>query len=261
MILCPMHLSGCQTRPHHWSLHLSLQHHATLDKPQPHLCTHFAAVRVAPACPKPLLFMSLCTPRSSWAINPLGWQVLQSKGHWGTTGATRAAAELCPALGCGQCQTWMCQTWHDGDKSLNRTCHLVALGQCCWPASHEDLHGDLWVALHHGTACSPLQHSPALPLSPQDTHPAVGLTIRSQLLFWGQSRSGFELAGKLQATAKILLQPRLSLKTSNCVNSLEMEAQREESLLAGKAPGKFPSLDSGKPELHRRAGCWGKCTA
>lgn len=49
-------------------------------------------------------------------------------------GTTQAAAGLYLAPGHSLCQTWMCRTPHDADRSLNRSCHLVALGQCCYPA-------------------------------------------------------------------------------------------------------------------------------
>lgn len=64
---------ACQTRSCRWSLRLCcLQCRAMLHKPKPHLCTHFVAARVALAGTKSLLCMSLHTPRSSRAINPMG---------------------------------------------------------------------------------------------------------------------------------------------------------------------------------------------
>lgn len=51
------------------------------------------------------------------------------------------------------------------------------------------------------------------------------------MLFWGQRGHGFELAGQLQATAKALLQPQLSLVTSNYTSCVEGKAWREWALL------------------------------
>lgn len=77
LLLHLKHLSGCQTQSCRQSLRLCcLQHHATLHKLRLHLCTHFAAARVALTGMKPLLCMSLHTPRSSWTINPTGRRVL-----------------------------------------------------------------------------------------------------------------------------------------------------------------------------------------
>ena len=69
----------------------------------------------------------------------------------------------------------------------------------------------------------------------QEQSEEVKRTTRSEPLFWGQGGCGFELAGKLQTTAKALLQPRLSLITSNYASCAERKAWREQALLGGKA--------------------------
>lgn len=68
-------------------------------------------------------------------------------------------------------------------RSLNRSCHLVALGQSCWPTSHEDLDGDIWGGpapwhrlFSYTGRLGPHWHSLAFPLSPWNTHPGGELT-------------------------------------------------------------------------------------
>lgn len=85
----------------------------------------------------------------------------------------------------------------------------------------------------------------------QEQSEEVRGTIRSESLSWDQEGCGFQLAGKLQTTAKVLLQPRLSLITSKLAVLREKPGGNR---LWGKAPGKFPSLDSGKPRHWGKAG-------
>lgn len=65
-------------------------------------------------------------------------------------------------------------------------------------------------------------------------------TIRSESLSWDQKGCGFELAGKFQTTAKALLQPKLSLITSNFVSCVERKAWREQALEKASWEVSFP---------------------
>lgn len=152
--------------------------------------------------------------------NPRGRRVLQSLGcpgmaAWHSVGSHRVLGH----------QTWTPRTQQGAGRSLNRSCHLVALGQC-----RRDIGGDSWVALHHGTVLG---------------HPCSSVQL---------CQGGWGCAGTARHRR---FPPGGCTKPQGSKPSAELAPSQEQSLEGmGSAGGKkharkFPSLGSGTSQPRR----------